>query len=218
MSTILVLTHICGATIGILSGFLAMIVRKGSGLHAAAGTIFFVSMLGMSTSAVIIAGFIRPVPLNVVAGSLTFYLVLTAWWTARHRQGGTSPFDWFGLALALAVGAGAFIFGIRAVGKPGAGPAVAFFIFGSVALLFAASDVRLLARGGVTGARRISRHLTRMCLALLIATLSFFPGQAKLFSKAVRANNFMYVPHLLLVGAMIYWLIRMRRRPLAVTS
>jgi hypothetical protein len=34
-------------------------------------------------------------------------------------------------------------------------PAAAYFIFGSVALLFAAGDVRILVRGGVSGAQRI---------------------------------------------------------------
>ncbi len=42
-------------------------------------------------------------------------------------------------------------------------PAGAYFIFGSVALLFAAGDVRMLVRGGISGAQRIARHLWRMC-------------------------------------------------------
>jgi len=46
--TPLLLVHICGAVVGLLSGYLAMLVRKGSGLHEAAGRVYVVSMLTMS--------------------------------------------------------------------------------------------------------------------------------------------------------------------------
>ena len=35
----LLLAHICSAVVGLLSGFLAVVLRKGSGLHRAAGTV-----------------------------------------------------------------------------------------------------------------------------------------------------------------------------------
>jgi hypothetical protein len=56
-------------------------------------------------------------------------------------------------------------------------PAAMSFFLGSVVLLAAAGDVRMLARGGVTEARRIGRHAWRMSFGLFIATGSFFLGQ-----------------------------------------
>src|SRR6202142_3555446 len=50
------------------------------------------------------------------------------------------------------------------------------FFMGSVMLLAAAGDVRMLVRGGVFGAKRIARHLWRMCFGLFIAAGSFFLG------------------------------------------
>ena len=47
-------------------------------------------------------------------------------------------------------------------------PAAPCFVFGFLALLCAAGDVRMLLRGGVFGAHRIVRNLWRMCFALLI--------------------------------------------------
>src|SRR5262249_41178773 len=91
-------------------------------------------------------------------------------------------------------------------------PAPGFFIFGTIALLFAISDMRMIARGSLVGAQRIARHLWRMCMALLIAALSFFPGQTKIFPASVRAMPIFYLPHLLLAGSMIYWLVRTTRR------
>lgn len=69
----------------------------------------------------------------------------------------------------------------------------------------------MIVRGGITGGRRVARHLWRMGLALLIATMSLYPGQAKLFSKALRDTNLLFIPMLLLVASMIFWLFRVRR-------
>ncbi|MCU1348122.1 MAG: hypothetical protein JWO56_1152, partial [Acidobacteria bacterium] len=103
-SSPILIVHIAGATLGLLSGFLALFFRKGSGWHGAAGTVFFASMLGMTTSAVYIAAFIRPQMANVIAGSLTFYLVVTGWRTATRREGGTTRFDLAAMLFVLAVG------------------------------------------------------------------------------------------------------------------
>lgn len=216
MSPALLMLHICCAIIGLLSGFFAMAVRKGSSWHAASGTVFFVSMLLMSGSAAIIAAFMRPIMLNVVAALLTFYLVSTSWVAAKRRAGSWNAFDVGAMLWILAVAVLGLSSGFEAAASPSGlkdrMPAGIYFTFGSVALLFAVSDVRMLFSGWVTGAKRIGRHLWRMSLALLITTLSAFPGQAKLFPKWLRATNFLYVPHVLLLGAVLLWLVRISRR------
>ncbi len=73
----------------------------------------------------------------------------------------------------------------------------------------------LPSRGGVAGVRRIARHLWRMSFALLFTALSFYPGQARLFPTWLRETNLLFVPSLLLVGAMVFYLIRFRTRRLA---
>ena len=224
LTTPLLLVHVCAAMIGLISGYVALFVRKGGGLHHVAGAIFVVSMLMMSGSAAIVASLLRPVMINVIAGMLTFYLVCTSWRAAKRRQGGVTLFDLGAFLFAAMVGVAGIASGIEAARSPNGlkdqMPGTVYFIFGSVAILFAASDVHMLLRGGVTGAQRIARHFWRMCFALLIATLSAYPGQAKLFPKAIRATNLLYVPHVLLIGAMFFWLarIRSRKRPQRVTS
>ena len=51
---------------------------------------------------------------NVFGGVLTFYLVATAWVTARGRDGEAGIFNWIGLLVALAVAAVTVIYGIEA--------------------------------------------------------------------------------------------------------
>jgi uncharacterized membrane protein len=212
----LLLVHICSMTAGLLAGFMAMALRKGSGLHAAAGNVFAVSMLTTASSAVFIAVFLHPIRINVIAGLLLFYLVATGWRAAKQRAGGTGAFDTGALLFIAGVGLLGVASAVQATldptGMKDKVPAFGYLIFTAVALLFAVADVRNLIRGGATGAVRVGRHLWRMSLALLFTTFSLYPGQAKLFSKAMRATNLLYVPHLVLAGAIVFWLVRIGRR------
>jgi len=214
----LLLLHICSAVVGLLAGFMAMVFRKGSGLHAAAGNVFFVSMLSMSGAGAYMAAFIRPNNGNVMGGALLFYMVATAWMAARRRERETGIFDWSALLVVLAIGAAGATWGFQAAhsqtGLKDGYPPGLYFVFASIALLFVASDVRLIVRGGVSGTQRIARHLIRMSLALLFATFSLYPGQGRLFPRALRETNFLYVPHVLIIGAMLWGLYRVsvRRR------
>ena len=152
--TTLRLLHVCSATVGMLAGFLAMAFPKGSGLHGAAGTVFFVSMLSASGAGAWLAGFLHPNTGNVIGSTLTFYLVATAWVAAKRRDGKAGLFDVGALLFVLAIVAAAAIWGFEAANSPTGskdGYSVVFYvIFGSIALLFAASDVRMLVRGGVS--------------------------------------------------------------------
>jgi hypothetical protein len=216
MHTTLTMFHICGAIVGLLSGFMAMAFRKGSGLHAAAGTVYFVSMLSMSAAGASMAVFIKPNNGNLMGGALTFYLVATGWAAARRRDRKPGGFDWSALLLALAIGAAAVTWGLQAAmsstGRKDGYPPAMYFVFGSIALLFAASDVRMMVRGGVFGAKRVTRHLWRMLLALLFAMISFYPTRAHLFPRWFNETRLLYVPHVLIIGAMVFWLVRMSAR------
>jgi hypothetical protein len=202
--------------VALLSGFMAMAFRKGSGLHAAAGNVFFVSMLSMAGLGAFMATFLRPNNGNVMGGSLAIYVVSTGWMAGKRRERKVGIFDWSALLFALAIATAGATWGLQAATSPtglkdGYPPAM-YFVFATVALLFVASDVRLLVRGGVSGSKRIARHLWRMCFALLFATLSFYPGQAKLFPKWLKDTNLLLVPAVLLVGAMFLWLYRVSIR------
>jgi len=217
MVTALVILHVCSAAVGLMAGYMAMMLRKGSGLHGAAGTVFFVSILSASGAGGILAGFIHPNAGNVIGSTLTFYLVSTAWMAAKRREAKTGAFDVGALLFVLAIVTAAATWGFQALNSPTGSkdgyPPAMFFIFGSIALLFAASDIRMIVRGGVLGAKRISRHLWRMSFALLFAQLSFYPGQAnRLFPKWLRDTNLPYVPAVLIAGVMLLALYRVSVR------
>ena len=90
-------------------------------------------------------------------------------------------------------------------------------------LLAAAGDVRMLMRGGVLGARRIARHLWRMCFGLFIAAGSFFLGGANRPLRLLSAAGLgAHLPRslfstgvylfltMLPLFLLIFWLVRVR--------
>src|ERR1700677_4890735 len=93
------LLHICSGTIGCLSGFIAVFLRKGSRRHGAVGKVFVISMLSLAITGASLA-LIKSQVTNVLGGALTFYLVSTGWITVRRKTGELSTFDWFALLLA----------------------------------------------------------------------------------------------------------------------
>src|SRR5437660_12422138 len=111
-------------------------------------------------------------PGNILGGTLTFYLVATAWMTARRRDRETSYFDWVALLIVSAVGAVDVTYGVEAAisqtgVKYGYSPGPHFFL-GSVALLAAAGAIRMFVHGGSSGTQRILRNLWLMCFAPFI--------------------------------------------------
>ncbi|HEY2361960.1 MAG TPA: DUF2306 domain-containing protein [Candidatus Angelobacter sp.] len=205
--------HIAGGAIGLLSGFLALGLRKGSRRHRLAGRVFAVSMMCMAGAAAWLA-VMKSQPSNVVAGALTLYFVATAWVTIRRRAGETSKFDWVALLVPLAIGAVMVTNGIQALnsttGSKYGVPAGMHFFLGAIALSAATGDVRMLLRGGVFGTQRITRHLWRMCFGLWIAAGSVFLARQQLFPAFLRNTGALYFLTALPLLMMIFWLVRIR--------
>jgi hypothetical protein len=222
----ILLGHICAGTLGLLSGTAAMSFRKGSPRHILAGRVFVVSMLTMAVGAVYLA-IVRHQPNNIGGGIITFYLIGTGWLTARRREGKTSRIDWVLLLIPLVLGILTWMNGIKIV-RSGASsqdgvPVGMTFFMGSVMLLAAAGDLRMLVGGGVPGAKRIARHLWRMCFGLFIAAGSFFLGPSnrplRLLSTVGLGQHlpqvlFSTTLYLILTIAplimLIFWLVRVR--------
>jgi len=222
----ILMVHICAGTVGLLSGTAAMSFRKGSPRHVLAGKVFVASMLTMGVFAVYLA-IVRHQPNNIGGGILTVYLIGTAWLTARRRDGETNRLDWVVLLIPLALGILTWMTGLKVV-RSGASsqdgvPVGMSFFMGSVMLLAAAGDVRMLLVGGVFGTKRIARHLWRMCFGLFIAAGSFFMGPSnrplrllsavglgRHLSPALFSINLYLILTILPLILLIFWLVRVR--------
>ena len=216
--------HIVAGALGILSGFVALSVAKGGNTHRRVGTAFVYTMITMALVGALMALVHGKAPEgNAPIGVLTTYLVLTSLITIRPPNGETRRFETALVSVALAVSATLMWFGVVAATSPRGTlhglPTPPFFIFGTIALLSALGDLRVIRMGGVKALRgvvRLNRHLWRMTLALAIAAFSFFLGQAKVIPKPFRIYPLLAVPPVVVLLAMAYWVwrIRVRRRGL----
>lgn len=207
------LLHIGAGTLGMLSGFVAVFLLKGSRRHAIAGNVFVVSMLILSSTGVFLA-VLKSQPGNILGGTVTFYLVATAWTTARRRTMETSILDWVALLIVLVVAAVEITFGLQAATSPTrlkyGYPSGPFFFLGSVATLAAIGDIRMLIHGGISGTQRIARHLWRMCFGLFIAAASIFLARQHIFPAVMRKTGLLLFLSFLPLLLMVFWLVRMR--------
>ena len=220
------LVHIWAGIFALPSGTAALLFRKGSPRHVLAGKVFVASMLTMAVAATYLA-IVKHQSSNIGAGLLTFYLIGTAWLTARRKDGETSQLDWMALVIPLVLGILTWMNGLRVL-RSGASsqdgvPVGMMFFMGSVMLLAAAGDLRMLVGGGLSGAKRMARHLWRMCFGLFIAAGSFFLGGANRplrllsavgvgqhLSPVLFSTTGYLILTLLPLILLIFWLIRLR--------
>jgi hypothetical protein len=213
--------HIAGGAIGLVSGTVAVIARKGGYLHRRAGGVFVGSMLVMATFAIYLGLVLPGQMLNAFIGTFALYLVSTAWITVRRRQGSSGVFEKVALIVALALCAPFAILTFQLIaGLPtffsGAmvfeGPiAIAVYVFTTVLALAAIGDARVVLAGRIAGMARISRHLWRMCLGLSLAAGSGFTnGLARLLPGPYHVPPAFFLPTFVPVVILAFWLIRVR--------
>jgi hypothetical protein len=201
--------HIGGGAVGLVSGAVAILARKGERLHRVAGTVFFVAMLTMAGIGATVSPFLDTEQwTNTTAGAFTFYLVATAWVTVRRAEGRVGRFEVGALlvAVGLAVNGLALAAATVQAGKPLSISVI--YVFAIVAAIAAAGDLGMIRRGGIAGPPRIARHLWRMCLALFIASGSFFFGQSKFLPEVLRGSPVLFVPVLAPLVLMAFWMLR----------
>ena len=203
--------HVLGGVVGVLSGFIALYALKGGSLHRKSGMVFVYAMLVMSlTGAVVAVG--RPgAAMNIPAGLITAYLVITSLATVRKPSPERDRVERAAMVAGFALGTGA---GIAAIVQGALGRAQFAFpllMFAALAVGAARGDLRMIRAGGLRGKERIRRHLWRMSTALFIAAGSFFLGPVRRIPEPLRLPLLRVIPFIVLV-TMAYWLWRYRRQ------
>jgi hypothetical protein len=207
-ATILFL-HIAGGAVAIVSGSVALALRKGGRGHVLAGNVFFVSMLVMASIGALVAPFLltaqgNPKLFDSAAGFFTCYLVVTSWLTVRRRAGTLGRSEVAVFLFAALLSAAVVLVGTGRDDPEG------YYGMGGLIALAAAFDLKVILKGGISGTPRIARHLWRMCLALFVAVGSFFLGQQRVMPEVMQGSPWLSVPPLAVLSAMLFWLIKLR--------
>jgi uncharacterized membrane protein len=210
--------HIAAAAVALVCGAVALISSKGRIVHRTSGIVFVYSTLAMCLSAVTVA-IVKGQVVNVMAGSMTAYLVVTGLRTVRQPSAASRRVDIALMLMALALGVGTMAAGMAAVanthGRIFGFPPLPFFLFGVLGLAGGAGDARVIRSRSLRGAPRLARHLWRMCMALFIAVGSFFSIRSRVaavFPVVLTGGVPRTIPVVLVLVAMFYWLWRVRSR------
>ncbi|HEX5716622.1 MAG TPA: hypothetical protein VF179_10715 [Thermoanaerobaculia bacterium] len=223
MNSMLLPIHIAAGGLALVLGAVALLVKKGGTIHRRSGLLFVYAMLVMGISASILG--------NWGAGLISAYFVGTALTTVRPVSPWTRRINAAALTLVVGLALATIVGGVKAFNSPHLSPGgvpfrtigVMSFFLATVMILAAAGDVRILRSGMPRGGPRLARHLWRMCFALFIAAGSFFSIRervARILPEPFTSGPMRLLPILLIFGAMLYWLWRVRRRtlPVVVTS
>jgi len=202
--------HVATGIIALVAGFIAVAMRKGGTWHRRSGLVFVWAMIATGIAAAIVAIYEG----KPAGGVVIVYFVVTAWTAVRPLPRANRAVGIALMAMAFALGAAEYVRGFTALERPGNNiegvPAGMMFFMATILLLAAVGDLRMMLAGGIQGARRIARHLWRMCFSLFIASGSFFLGQMQVIPAPIRN-----VPLLLVLGVsplvvLLYWMWRVR--------
>jgi hypothetical protein len=212
--------HIVAAGVALLAGLLALFVAKGGRLHRKSGMLFVYALVVMCGAALVLAA-VKGQAGNVIASLTTAYLAITALTTVRPPAAVSRRWHVGLMVMAVVLGLVTTGIGIAAVNSRTRTmfglPWVPFFLFGILCLSGAFGDFKTMRAGVLRGASRLSRHVWRMSMALFITAASFFSIRARvaaIFPAPLTTPAARVIPVLLVLGAMFYWLwrIRFRRR------
>jgi uncharacterized membrane protein len=203
----MLLVHVLAGAVALATGYVALYAAKGSALHRKSGIWFVYAIVTMGVFGVVINVFEGE---DWGAGLLIAYFVVSALETVRPAAERRRWLEGGGMLVAAFLGVASLFQGLAMVlggelVREGV-PAPMFLFLGTLVVLAAASDVRVIRRGGLHGRPRLVRHLWRMCFALFIV------GQAHTFPEALRHPALIAVPVLVPLLAMPYWVWRLRRR------
>lgn len=212
--------HILSGAVAMGSGVVALTVRKGGRFHRTSGDVFVVSMVVMTISAAIL-GAVRPgQTINIFIAVFTLYLVATAWLTAKQTETVSSgpaiaslvvslllcaPFALIDFQIVTGVKVFQTAFEIK-------GPIlIALCVFSAVMATAAIGDLRVVLSHGVSGIARVARHLWRMCFAVALTFGSAFTnGFARLLPGPYHVPPIFFLPQLLMLLVLFYWIVRVR--------
>lgn len=211
----LLILHIAGGSLGIITGFTSLFAPKGSTLHRQSGLVFVASMVMLGLTASII-GLAKNQPGNVSAGLIATYMVVTGLGTVRPipRNIDIGAMLFAGLAGSFTLASG-ILLAFQGKMFSGGVPIPMILFLGTVIVSAAYGDLRTLQAGTLRGSKRIVRHLWRMCFSLFIASGSFFSIRkrvAVILPDPLLGWSVRLIPILLPLFAIFYWLWKIKVR------
>ncbi|GHA63504.1 DUF2306 domain-containing protein [Pontibacter akesuensis] len=174
--TVLLILHIAAGTISLIAGPVSMVNRKGGKQHRLTGKIFFYAMMLVSGTAVTMAALPNHhSPFLLIIGVFSAYLVISGYRVLNLKglaKGRKPPLQDWGISLVMAAFAAYFVFAGFTGGSFDSSSIISI-VFGSIALLLVAKDVRKYTKAPTDKNFWLYDHITRMIAGNIAAFTAF---------------------------------------------
>jgi uncharacterized membrane protein len=204
---IFLITHIISGSLGLLTGILNVIAKKGTKEHRIIGKAFFYSMLTAGLSSLVLST-INPSLFMFMVGIFTIYMVGTGkrYLHLKMLNENQKPkiIDWI-LTITMMLVSIIFIgFGVLSLLKSNLFGLV-FSTFGSIGLLFVRHDIKNYTGKSYLLNYWLSEHLQRMIGAFIASTTAFLVVNAKYLPDYIPLILYWLLPTIIFTPLIIKW-------------
>jgi uncharacterized membrane protein len=205
--TFFLVLHIAGGAIGLLTGLVNVVRKKGDKKHRIAGRVFLYSMLSAGSSSLVLS-LLHPNYFLFMVGVFTLYLVGTGYRYLYSKIHNTNekpkPIDWF-ITFTMLVAATLFIgIGILYLVKSSLFGLV-FITFGLFGLLFVRHDFTNYRGNSKIENYWLTAHLQRMTGGFIAALTAFLVVNSNYFPEQIPGFVYWLLPTLVFTPLIISW-------------
>ena len=204
---IFLVIHIIAGTIGLLSGTINIIAKKGDKRHRLIGKFFLYAMLTVGLSAFVLSTMHENYFLFIV-GVFTFYMAATGdrYLSLKGLNSGQKPkqIDWLLTIAMLLFGLAFIVFGIYHLTRSNTF-GIVFMVFGFIGLSMVAADIKNYKGRSEIANYWLTAHLQRMIGAYIAALTAFLVVNSKHFNDIVPGYVIWLLPTVILVPLIVKW-------------
>lgn len=205
--TIFLFIHIISGSIGLISGSLNILLKKGGKTHRRIGNVFYGGMILSSTSSLILS-YLHLNPFLWMVGIFTLYMVATGKRYIYLKLLGINQepklLDWCLSIGMLIAGTVLLVMGLHHLIKSNSFGLV-FSVFGMLGILFSYADLQNFRGKTKTKKYWLLAHISRMTGAYIASLTAFLVVNVQHFPMEVPAILVWLMPTILLVPFIFRW-------------
>lgn len=203
--------HIICSTIGLLSGTMSMVLKKGNNFHRKIGQVYYFTMLIGGLSSMVLSAIHRNVFLFLL-GIFTVYLIITGkrYLSFKNADHKCNKFDWLHSIAMFLVAGTLVILGIyRSIDRNEFG--VIFIFFGLLGLRFSSTDYTYFRGKSKVINFWLTVHLQRFIGSYIAALTAFLVVNAKYIPKTIPFWVVWLLPSIILIPVILRWTRKYRK-------
>ncbi len=204
---IFLVIHIISGAIGLISGTMNIIRKKGDKNHKLVGKMFLYSMLSVALTSLILSS-LKTNHFLFIVGVFTFYMVLTANRYLSLKEIGLTQkpkiIDWLMTITMLLFGIVFLVFGIYNLTK-GKNFGIVFIVFGSLGLRMVSKDIKYFKGKMKIKNYWLIAHLQRMVGAYIAALTAFLVVNGRHVGEILPSFLVWLLPTIILFPVIIMW-------------